>query len=59
MSRDWTSFAAKTSLRTDSFLARIPDDEFAAGIAALHEYARDADPGQSAVVDVDLFVFQR
>ena len=59
MSRNWTSFAAKTSLRTDSFLARIPDDEFAAGVTALHAYARDADPGQSVVVDVDLFVFQR
>ncbi len=58
-SADWASFAGKLSLRADSFLARISDDEFVAGIAALRCFARSADPGQPVIEDVDFFVFQR
>ena len=58
-SADWASFAEKLSLRADSFLARISDDEFDAGIAALRRFARNAKPGRPVIEDVDLFVFQR
>lgn len=56
---DWASYAEKLSLRSDSFLARIPDHEFEAGMVALREHARDADPGQPVIQDIDIFVFQR
>ncbi len=59
MSTDWVSFADKMSLRADSFLARIPDDEFDAGITTMREYAQNATPDQPVVEDVDFFVFQR
>jgi len=58
-SADWLGYAEKLSLRSDSFLARITDDEFDAGISALRAYARNADPSSPVVQDVDLFVFQR
>ncbi len=58
-SADWVSFAEKLSLRSDSFLARIPDDEFDAGIAALRRFVRNAKPGRPVIEDVDFFVFQR
>jgi hypothetical protein len=45
-------------LRADSFLARLPDEEFAAGMAKLRAHA-----AQSATEDVtemiDFFVFER
>lgn len=59
MSKDWLSFADKMSLRPDSFLARIPDDEFDAGMITMRAHARSTTPDQPVVEDVDLFVFQR
>jgi len=56
---DWVSFAEQLSLRSDSFLARIPDDAFDAGIAALRRFARSVEPGRPVIEDVDFFVFQR
>lgn len=56
---DWSSYAEKLSLRSDSFLARLPDHEFDAGIAALRSFARDAGPAQPVIQDIDVFVFQR
>ena len=58
LSADWVSFADKISLRSDSSLVRIPDDEFDAGMAALREYAGTANPGEPVSADVDFFVFQ-
>ena len=58
-SADWLSYAEKTSLRSDSFLARIADDEFDAGISAFRAYARNADPARPVVLAVDMVVFQR
>jgi len=47
----WQDFADKFALRTDTFVDRLPDAEFAAGIAALRAHAaRHAG-------DVHLFVF--
>ena len=58
-SANWADFAEKISGRADSFLARIPDDEFDAGIAARRNYARSADPARPVAQDIDFFVFQR
>jgi ubiquinone/menaquinone biosynthesis C-methylase UbiE len=58
-SADWASFAEKLSLRADSFLARISDHEFDAGIAALRRFARSADSGRPVIEEVDFFVFRR
>jgi len=58
-SANWVDFAEKTSGRADSFLARISDDDFDAGMAALRAYATSADPARPVVQDIDFFVFQR
>ena len=56
---DWASYTDKLATRADSFLARLPDDEFQAGITALRAHAAQADPGESVTMDVDCFVFLR
>ena len=56
---DWASYADKLAKRADSFLARLPDQDFRAGITALRAYTEHADPGDSLTMDVDFFVFQR
>ncbi|HEY7083905.1 MAG TPA: methyltransferase domain-containing protein [Hyphomicrobiaceae bacterium] len=52
----WQDLAARLALRADSFLARLPDAEFAAGIAALRAHAADANAG-AIIEPVHLFVF--
>ena len=59
MSPDWRSFADKMALRADSFLARLPDDDFETGMAALRAYAEQEAPGGAVTQEVDFFVFQR
>lgn len=59
MSPDWSSFADKMALRADSMLARLPDDAFHEGIAALRAHAGRADPREPVMVNVDFFVFRR
>ena len=59
ISSDWRSFADKIATRVDSFIARLPDDDFHTGMTALRAHAEDADPGEPVTVDVDFFVFQR
>jgi SAM-dependent methyltransferase len=56
---DWSSYADKLAKRADSFLARLPDEDFQAGITALRAYAEHVDAGDSLTMDVDFFVFQR
>ena len=58
MSPNWTSLAEKLSHRTDSFLARISDSNFCAGLAALREYVNDTSPSESVTHDIDFFVFR-
>jgi ubiquinone/menaquinone biosynthesis C-methylase UbiE len=58
-SSDWASYAEIISGRSDSFLARISDEEFDAGVAALRDFARNTNPGRPVVQDVDFFVFRR
>ena len=58
LATDWQQFTDKLALRADSFLARLPDEEFAAGMAKLQAHA-----GQSASENItemiDFFVFER
>jgi hypothetical protein len=55
---DWQEFADKLALRAGSFLARPPDEEFAAGMTRLCAHAAQNVP--EAITDmVDCFVFER
>ena len=54
----WQEFADKLALRADSFLARLPDREFEAGLAALRAYASGRAP-EAITEQIDFFVFER
>jgi ubiquinone/menaquinone biosynthesis C-methylase UbiE len=54
---NWSDFAHKSGLRADSFLARISDADFEAGMAALRHHAAHADPAEAVVEDLDWYVF--
>jgi ubiquinone/menaquinone biosynthesis C-methylase UbiE len=54
----WQEFADKLALRADSFLARLPDAEFEAGLAALRAYAKGREP-EDITEEIDFFVFER
>lgn len=59
ISANWADYAEKLSQRSDSFLVRISDAEFDAGIAALRCFAQSTDVVTPLVQDIDFFVFQR
>jgi ubiquinone/menaquinone biosynthesis C-methylase UbiE len=52
----WEAFVAKTAVRADSFLARLPDDDFQRGLVAMQNYEHQESPVSE---DIDWFVFQR
>jgi ubiquinone/menaquinone biosynthesis C-methylase UbiE len=56
---DWQSFLEKSALRADSFLARLPDDDFHQGMAALRAHGDKIDPGDPVTEEIDWFVFTR
>ena len=58
LATDWQKFADKLALRDDSFLARLPDEEFAAGMAKLRAHAAQSAPEHITEV-IDFFVFER
>lgn len=58
MATNWPAFADKMALRADSFLARLPDTEFEANLAALRKHAAVSGP-EEITVPVDFFVFER
>jgi SAM-dependent methyltransferase len=58
LARDWQGFADKMALRADSFLARLPDTEFEAGLTALRAHAAGSEPEEITEL-VDFFVFER
>ena len=58
LATDWSAFAAKMALRADSFLARLPDTEFEAGMAELRKHAA-ASGSEEITEPVDFFVFER
>jgi SAM-dependent methyltransferase len=53
----WLDLADKLALRADSFLARLPDAEFAAGITALRAHASEHESDGAIIEHVPLFVF--
>ena len=57
LAASWRELADKLALRADSFLARLPDAEFAAGIAALRAHAAQHPSGGPVIEHVHLFVF--
>jgi len=56
---DWSSFVEKSALRADSFLARLSDDEFDAGMAALRSHGDEIDRNDSVIEEIDWFVFAK
>lgn len=58
LSPSWAEYVEKLSHRADSFLASIPDDEFALGLAEMRAEIPQR-RGQGAIpFKIDLFVFQ-
>ena len=58
LATDWQQFSDKLALRADSFLARLPDEDFAAGMAKLRVHAAKSSPEQITEM-IDFFVFER
>jgi ubiquinone/menaquinone biosynthesis C-methylase UbiE len=56
---NWQEFADKIALRADSLLARIPNADFEAGMAALRDYAAARSPQEPVTEVIDFFVFER
>jgi ubiquinone/menaquinone biosynthesis C-methylase UbiE len=55
---NWPSFVEKSALRADSFLARIADEDFDRGMAALRSAGDSVDPNDPVTEEVDWFVFR-
>ena len=58
LATDWQQFSDKLALRADSFLARLPDEEFAGGMAKLRAHAAQSAPEHITEM-IDFFVFER
>lgn len=54
---DWATYAEKLTTRSDSVLARLSDEDFDRGIAAIRRHAEHAGP-EAVVEPIDLFVFR-
>jgi len=54
----WSEFIDKTALRADSFLARLNDEDFEVGMAALREHAKRARADQQITEELDWYVFK-
>jgi len=56
---DWAGFVEKSATRADSFLARIPDRDFARGMTALRAHRAGADSEKPVTEEIDWFVFAK
>jgi len=56
---DWPSFVEKSELRADSLLARLSDDDFRKGMAALRNPGDSIDQSAAVTEEIDWFVFRR
>ena len=56
---DWPSFVEKSALRADSFLARLSDDDFQQGMAALRTPGDTISQNDAVTEEIDWFVFHR
>jgi len=55
----WGEFVQKTSLRADSLIARLSDEDYEAGMAGLKAHAAAAETDEPVVEDIDLFIFTK
>jgi ubiquinone/menaquinone biosynthesis C-methylase UbiE len=56
---DWRSFIEKSAFRADSFLARLSDDDFQQGMAALRTPGDAINQDNAVTEEIDWFVFTR
>lgn len=56
---DWPTFAQKSALRADSFLARLSDIEFDQGMAALRAHFANFTADEAVTEEIDWFVFTK
>jgi len=56
---DWRSFIEKSAVRADSFLARLSDDDFQQGMAALRNPGGTINQDDAVTEEIDWFVFIR
>ena len=56
---DWRSFIEKSAFRADSFLARLSDDDFQQGMAALRTPGDAINQDDAVTEEIDWFVFTR
>lgn len=54
-----SQFLQKSSLRADSLLARLSDEDYEAGMTRLKAHAATAETDETVVEDIDLFVFRK
>jgi SAM-dependent methyltransferase len=59
MAADWPEFIRKSTLRADSFLARLSDAEFDHGMAALRAHAAEIGPNDAVTEQIDWWVFTK
>ena len=59
VARNWQSYVHKSSLRADSFLARLSNESFNAGMAGLRAHAAEIDPSDAVTEEIDWFVFSK
>ncbi len=59
ISGGWQAFADKVALKADSFVARLEEQEFVSGLAALREKAGHSDPNERVGQNVDRFIYRR
>lgn len=58
IAESWTEYAGRISLRADSILSSLRDEEFAAGLTRLSRYAERAPADQAVHEPIDFFVFR-
>jgi len=56
---NWPSIVEKSALRPNSFLARLSDDEFQRGMAALRTHDDAINQDDAVTEEIDWFVFTR
>jgi len=56
---DWPSFIEKSALRADSFLARLSNEDFQQGMAALRNPGDAINENDAVTEEIDWFVFTR
>ena len=56
---DWPGFVENSALRGDSFLARLPDEEFTRGMAALRAHGDEIGRDNCVTEEIDCSVFAK